>query len=80
MTKAKTQPLPRLCYTYQEVAELLRVDYQTIAAYVKQGKLKAVRLPGGRPRILTTEIDYLLSDTGRPSHLQMYALEEAKNG
>jgi excisionase family DNA binding protein len=47
-------------FTMKEVAELLKVDLQTVKRYIKQGKLKAITLSPHVIRILRSEIDYLL--------------------
>lgn len=45
--------------TVAEVAELLKVDPQTIKRYIKQGKLKAAHLSLGTIRILKSDIMFL---------------------
>lgn len=50
-------------YTIQEVADLLKVGPPTVKKYIKDGKIKAVRLSIRTIRILRAEIAYLLPKT-----------------
>lgn len=50
-------------YTKREVAELLRVDLQTVNRYIKQGKIRVVKLSRLTHRIKASEIAYLLGGT-----------------
>ncbi len=43
-------------YTVEQVAELLQVHWQTVLNYIKNGKLKAVRLGKGY-RIIKDDLD-----------------------
>jgi putative resolvase len=43
-----------------EAAELLNVSRQTIWAWIKRGKIKAVKLPSGQYRIPDSEIVKIL--------------------
>jgi excisionase family DNA binding protein len=52
-------------YTIREVADLLRVDKQTIQRYIKEGKIKAVKLGTHIVRIPREEIAYLLPKGGQ---------------
>lgn len=52
----------QLLFSINEVAELLQVDRQTVARYIKQGKIKIHRIAGKTIRIPRSEIEYLLSD------------------
>ena len=51
-------------YTTQETAEILRVNIKTVFNYIKQGKLKPVRIGGikktGKTLIPKSEIEKLL--------------------
>ena len=51
-------------YTTKETAEILRVNIKTVFNYIKQGKLKPVRIGGtkktGKTLIPHTEIEKLL--------------------
>ena len=51
-------------YTTQETAEILRVSLRTLFNYIKQGKLKPVRIGGtkktGKTLIPQSEIEKLL--------------------
>lgn len=49
-------------YTTEEVAELLSVDVQTVRKYVREGKIKAIKLNKRMIRIARKEIEYLLGD------------------
>jgi len=43
-----------------EVAELLGVDRHTVVKWVKEGMIRAVRLPNGRYRIPESEVRKIL--------------------
>ncbi|RLG78434.1 MAG: hypothetical protein DRO10_02900 [Thermoprotei archaeon] len=43
-----------------EVAEILGVDRHTVVKWVKEGKIKAIRLPSGRYRIPESEVKKIL--------------------
>jgi len=43
-------------YTVEQIAELLKVHWQTVLNYIKNGKLKAVKLGKGY-RIKKAELD-----------------------
>ena len=45
--------------TVQEVAEMLKVEDQTIRRYIKEGKIKAIKLSNRLLRIHRSEIEYL---------------------
>jgi len=47
-----------------EVAGLFRVDPRTVTRWEKQGKLQAIKTPGGTRRFFRAEIDALLA--GQP--------------
>lgn len=51
-------------YTTGEVARLLGVDYVTVARWARDGKIKAVRTPGGHWRIPESEVKRLLGEKG----------------
>ena len=44
-----------------EAAEILGVSAETIRRWAADGKIQAVRLPGGQLRIQRTEIDAILT-------------------
>lgn len=46
-------------YTVKEVAEMLKVHFQTILAYIKDGKLKAMKIGKGY-RISKKDLDDFL--------------------
>lgn len=52
-------------YTTKETAEILRVNLKTIFNYIRQGKIKPVRIGGnkktGKTLIPQSEIDKILS-------------------
>lgn len=52
-------------YTPEEVAELLKVDKETVFEYIRDGKIKAVRLTQLTYRILKSEVEYLLPEGDR---------------
>ncbi len=43
-----------------EVAELLGVDRHTVVKWIKEGKIRAVKLPSGRYRIPESEVRKIL--------------------
>lgn len=43
-------------YTLKQTALLLNVSRQTIWAWIKAGKIKAVELPSGRYRVAKSEV------------------------
>lgn len=46
-------------YSIQEVADLLQVHPETVRVYIRQGKIKAVKMNQRLYRIPITEISYL---------------------
>jgi excisionase family DNA binding protein len=52
---------PEKLLTTGDVAALYRVDAKSVARWVKNGKLTAVRTPGGRLRFREAEIRALLN-------------------
>lgn len=58
-------PAPNLqqrFYTTEEVAKLLQVDPETVRRYVRQGKLRAVKLGGKFIRIDKADLDVFIED------------------
>jgi len=43
-----------------EVAEILGVDRHTVVKWIKEGNIKAVKLPSGRYRIPESEVKKIL--------------------
>ena len=43
-----------------EVAEVLGVDRHTVVKWIKEGKIRAIRLPSGRYRIPESEVRKVL--------------------
>jgi len=43
-----------------EVAELLGVDRHTVVKWIKEGKIRAIKLPSGRYRIPESEVKKIL--------------------
>jgi len=43
-----------------EVAEILGVDRHTVVKWIKEGRIKAIRLPSGRYRIPESEVRRIL--------------------
>ena len=52
-------------YTAKEVAEMLRVHQSTVTYWVRTGKVKAIRTPGGRIRIPREEVERILNGGGQ---------------
>lgn len=50
-----------------EVAEMLGVDRHTVIRWIKEGKIRAVRLPSGRHRIPESEVRKILEGAGNYS-------------
>jgi excisionase family DNA binding protein len=48
-------------YTVQEVANILKVHWQTVLNYIKRGKLKAVRMGKGY-RITQQDLDTFIDE------------------
>jgi len=53
--------------TQREVAAAFRVTSRTVWAWVNQGKLRAIRSPGGRSLFYATEVRAML-DSREASH------------
>lgn len=47
--------------TPAEVAGLFRVDRKTVGRWAKNGRLRAIRTPGGQNRFFASEINALLA-------------------
>jgi excisionase family DNA binding protein len=52
--------------TAREVADLLGVSTETVLRWVRQGKLPAIRLPGGAIRFRRDEIEAWLTERATP--------------
>ena len=51
-------------YTVNELAALCRVHIITVRRWINQGKLKAIRLPGGLYRVPRGEVDRIREPVG----------------
>lgn len=60
MTQRPTSAQPDYL-TYAEAAEILRVSVRTVSRYVADGRIGAVTLPTGRPRLRRADVEALLS-------------------
>ncbi len=49
-----------------EVADAWGVDYMTVWRWVQNGKLPAIRLPGGRLRVKESEVHRVLGEEKEP--------------
>jgi len=47
-----------------EVAEILGVDRHTVVKWIKEGKIRAIKLPSGRYRIPESEVRKILEGGG----------------
>jgi len=47
-----------------EVAKILNVSRHTVLNWIRKGKMKAIRLPGGRYRIPESEVRRILEGGG----------------
>jgi excisionase family DNA binding protein len=52
--------------TAREVADLLGVSTETVLRWVRQGKLPAIKLPGGAVRFREDEVDGWLMERATP--------------
>lgn len=65
--------------TPAEVADMWRVDPRTVTRWEKQGKLRAVKTPGGTRRFYRAEVNALLA--GEPlTEAELDALINGTNG
>jgi excisionase family DNA binding protein len=55
--------MPDELLTVAQVAQRWRVSIRTVQRYVADGKVKAVRLPGGQYRIRQEDADAALDET-----------------
>ena len=53
--------------TAREVGEVLGVSTETVLRWVRQGKLPAIRLPGGAIRFREQEVEAWLAERATPS-------------
>ncbi len=51
-------------YRVKEVCEILRIDRRTLWKWIKEGKIRAIKLPSGRHRIPESEIRKILGGSG----------------
>ena len=49
--------------TLDEVAEELRIGRRTLYLWIKQKRIKAIKLPNGKLRIESTELERVLRDS-----------------
>jgi len=49
--------------TTAEVAELCKVDPETVRLWARKGRIQTITLPGGRKRFRREEIDRILTPT-----------------
>lgn len=49
-------------YTTQEVADLLKIDVQTVRRYIRDGKLKAIKIAANVQRIPEMNVRFLLDE------------------
>jgi excisionase family DNA binding protein len=60
-TKRDDRPKsPDVLLTTAEVAMMFRVDPNTVSRWASQGKLSAIRTPGGHRRFRKTDVDRVL--------------------
>ena len=50
----------------REVADLLRVSYETVLDWIRDGQLPAAQLPSGHYRIDEYDVDKALTPVGKP--------------
>lgn len=53
--------------TVGEVAEIVRQTPESVRRWVREGRMKAIKLPGGALRIRQSEVDRVLSGTPAPT-------------
>jgi len=51
-------------YKPKEVCKILRIDRRTLWKWIKDGKIKAIKLPSGRYRFPESELKRILEATG----------------
>lgn len=56
-----TKDMDNEILTPQEVADLLKIDTQTVKRYIKENRIKAVYLSSHVIRILKKDIEYLFN-------------------
>ena len=49
--------------TLDEVAKELRISRRTLYLWIKQGRIKAIKLPNGKLRIESTELERVLKES-----------------
>ncbi|MHA1835151.1 MAG: helix-turn-helix domain-containing protein [Candidatus Baldrarchaeia archaeon] len=54
-------------YRVKEVCEILRIDRRTLWKWIKEGKIRAIKLPSGRHRIPESEIRKILGESSERS-------------
>lgn len=59
-TRSKELDYKDKLYTVSEVAEMLNVHKLTVLRWIKENRIKAIRLPSGRLRIPKEEVDKIL--------------------
>jgi excisionase family DNA binding protein len=64
--KAMTAQEPDLL-TPAEVAQMFRVDPQTVTRWARAGRLNSIRTPGGHRRYRAAEVHALLAPTTTPA-------------
>jgi excisionase family DNA binding protein len=64
--------------TVREVADLLSVSTETVLRWVRQGKLPAIRLPGGAIRIWESALERWLADRQVARQSRAPTIEEVR--
>jgi len=49
--------------TVNEVAKELRISARTLYLWIKQGRIKAIKLPSGKLRIESSELERILKES-----------------
>jgi len=60
--------------TLDEVAKELRIEKRTLYLWIKQKRIKAIKLPNGNLRIESTELERVLKDSSVDQSMVYYML------
>ena len=60
--------------TLDEVAKELRISRRTLYLWIKQNRIKAIKLPNGKLRIESAELERVLKDSNVDTHVVYHML------
>lgn len=64
----------QMLLTLDEVAKELRISRRTLYLWIKQGRIKAIKLPNGKLRIESSELERVLRDSNVDTHVFYHML------